>query len=349
LVLVLVIAIAVWVVVRLATAPPQDPAEAGDEPTDALLVLPDGTLVSHELDSGDQRPLAPAPHPGADVIDLHVGAQGTIDDFTAIAYDDGTGPLGFLTYARRDGGEVVVTFTPTSLLPGRHSNRGYRTVSPDGRWLAYVAGVGADRLATFLVPLDPDDAAPQPEQAIRLARAVSPLDWTGDTSPGGHSRITGAIRGGFEQVVLERTDDGFAVVDETVLHDDDPFEANRQVASTSQRPGAADDPRFDLRVHRHQQVGNRFGNDVVELRYHAAEGEEHVLEFAVAPGSGNWRLAAHGRTALATVDHVLDPPDAEAGRGFLVRVSEVDGDVTFSEPVVLPGGPTDAALLAPRR
>ncbi|MFA9444891.1 hypothetical protein [Egicoccus sp. AB-alg6-2] len=318
------------------------------EPTHALLVLEDGSLVAEELASGDREQLAPAPHANAVVIDFAVGADGTIDDFTAMAYDDGAGPLGFLTYARRDGGPVRVNFVPTEVLPGRISNRGSRTISPDGRWLAYDAAIGDGQPATVLVSIAAEDGRLVVDDAHVLDHAVGPIDWRGATSDSGDvSRLTGRVRDGYAQLVLERGDDGFAVDEMVPVLADDPG-GGRLLATTGLRAGASDDPWFELSVRRGPLVvGEPSPPDVATLRYHGASGRSVTTEFELGSGAGNPMLRAQGHHALVTVDHVIEPetPELRRGRAFVVRVVDGPGGGRFAAPVRLDGGPVGGALL----
>lgn len=333
----------------------QVPLAAGD-PEHALLVLGDGTLVVDELATGQRTELAEPLHAGSAVLDLAVSVGSTVEDFTAVAYDDGTGPTGFVTYARRNGGPVEVTFTGRELWPGNISNRGFRTIAPDGRWLAYsgVAGQGNDALTTYLVPLDADTAKPQLERTVVLDEAIGPLEWTGPvTGPGDASRITGRRDGELVQLQLERIDGGFTVTGITPplsAAGIDDRSSSPQIAFASQLPGSEQDPRFVLTDQRAEvEIGEPASLDRAIVAYTGLNDHRAEVEVPLGYNIGNLDFSARGATALLITDRVLDDPtqrEATTGRAFLLRLKASDtGQVTFDDPVQLADGPTTGALL----
>lgn len=362
---VLVAGVAVWQpfvpvpVIEAITDTPDDaqprvPLAAGD-PEHALLVLGDGTLVVDELATGQRTELAEPLHDGTSMLDLTVSVGSTVEDFTAVAYDDGIGPLGFVTYARRNGGPVEVTFTGRELWPGNISNRGFRTIAPDGRWLAYsgVAGPDDDALTTYLVPLDADTAEPQLERTVVLDEAISPVEWIGPvTDPGDTSRLTGRRDGELVQLLLERIADGFTVTGVTpplsaASPDDLP---STQIAFASQLPGTEHDPRFELTAQRAEvEVGEPSGLDRAIVTYTGLNDRRTEIEVPIGYRVGNLDFTARGATALLITDQVRDDPtqrQATTGRALVLQLQTSDtGQVTFTDPIQLTDGPTTGALL----
>lgn len=332
-----------------------DPLDAARGPSHALVTTPAGGLVAVDLDSGTRTDLVAAAPSGSrspDLRDLETSADATPDDFTAVAYDDGAGPLGFVTYVRRDGGPVATSFTPKEQLGRVHSNRGLRTISPDGRWLAYSTG------GVTLAPIDPVTAEVDTDAQVDLDLPGA-VGWVGDvTDVGDRSVLVHPV--GDEQAsatVLERTEDGFDPVDELVLGDlvapgsttdGRPF---RRLQLGTSPGGAPGDVRFDLVVdERAVEVGQLVRPDHLRVAYAGPEGDAEV-RFETAGSVGNPDLTVRGRTALVVDDAGPFPSTTDQARGvaWLVRaVPDPDGQevrLEVSGPIV--EGVVDGALLWP--
>lgn len=318
---------------ELAGHPDATPAT---DPTHALFTTRGGGLVGVELADGTRTLLVPEPDHSANVIDLTVAAGSSLEDFTAIAFDDGSGPIGFVTYVRRDGGETLTSFTPNDgRLPG-HSNRGHRTISPDGRWLAYHGNVGEDP-GVGLASIDVTTGQIDTDGQQFIAGLAGPIGWTGPVSePGDRSVMVHPphAEDGFTATILERTRDGFDVI-ETVPVDLGPIEdpdrsTMRRHAFGSLLPGELEDTRFDVRLeHPEIEIGERARPSHAVLRYRGPDGQAQV-RFEMVGRGGNTQFAAQARTALLISDGpTLD--DGRDGEAWVIRAS-VDGDEVTLEP-----------------
>jgi hypothetical protein len=334
-------------------------AASATDPTHGVFTTQGGGLVGVDLASGTRTELLPDPDPGhaATVIDLTVAAGSSIDDFTAIAFDDGAGPIGLITYVRRDGGEVRTSFTPNDgRLPG-HSNRGWRTISPDGRWLAYSAYLDEDRSGVGLVPIDATTGELDTDEQRFLPGVGAPAGWTGPvTEPGDRSVMVHHSdgEGRFTATILERTADEFDVIETVHLdvdHVDDPDGTGmRRLVFGSLLPGQLDDARFDVVIeHPEVESSELVPRDHAVVRYRGPDGRAAV-RFELSERTGNPDLAVRARTALLTLDSgsASDDPDTD-GAAWLIR-AEVDGDEITLEPhgPLIRGVVSGALLDAPR-
>lgn len=309
------------------------------EPTHALFTTQGGGLIGIDLADGSRTDLVPEPDHSATVRDMTVAAGSSIEDFTAIAFDDGAGPIGFVTYVRRDGGETLTSFTPNDgRLPGHP--RGFHTISPDGRWLAYNGGTAEDQ-GVGLVPIDDTTGQLETDEQQSIAGLAGPVGWTGPVSePGDRSVMVHPpdLEGRFTATILERTTDGFDVI-ETVPVDlgpiDDPDgSAMRRHAFGSLVPGEIDDTRFDMRIeHPEIEIGERSRPSHTTVRYEGPDGRAEV-RFELSGRGGNPHLAVQARTALLTFDGPrldLEWDTIEDGEAWLIRAN-VDGDAITLEP-----------------
>lgn len=354
---------------RPGSAADVDPALAV-QPDTALFTTQEGALIAVDLHTGERTELSPPRGRASTVYDLSVANGSTVDDFVAVAYDDGAGPIGVVTWVRQDGGPVRTSFTDRREMPG-HSNRGFRTISPDGRWFAYHLVVeeldeaGEMRTAVGFVPIDPQTGELRLDEQVRnTSLEAGPRGWFGEVATvGGRSLVVHSEGrdGGVDASVLERTADGFEVVGSTTVEIPTRLQPRSQ---DSWHPyvafsGISSDPLTDGRFHLRRpetvvEAGEMLRPEELVVAYvgpHSAA----ELQFPTSISLGNLSVDAVGGALLVTSDHAdlasdeveLDP--SVDGVVWVVRlVADEDGDLSLVVEGPVVRGVVSGALLDPR-